>query len=229
MDELEVARKYELFIRRATVFFDDGSKVESSYLYSSINSREPFDKIARKLEEVNDYCFHQLVAAEKQFAAALKHLVQAEKSDHQDAADLDVTADDVDISNENLKSVALATPVILLASLLEWALKEVYRSLQGRDPPPKRKPGAKGRNVSDVEHLLGLLSGECGLRFEYASAAMSVLGNVRRIRNRFVHGDWDELGDVLECVSLRAFFQTISSLLKVIDDAHYSAVSSNRA
>lgn len=218
MDEIEVAKKYGLFIRRASLY-EEGAEIDSSYLYSCMNYREPFIEIAAKLEQINDYCFHQLVAAEKQFAGSLKDYVEAENSVYSDPASVDVFAEDLDFSNENLRSVALATPVILGASFLEWALKKIYREVMGT-APPRKKRGKNTANLSDVEHLLELLKNDCGLEFEGARAAPPALESVRNIRNQYVHGEWGKLGNALEKLSLRQFFGDVSEVLRIIDNAY---------
>lgn len=101
---------------------------------------------------------------------------------------------------------------MLLASFTEWGLKHIASNIFGSTLKKTE------RSMSDIQFYLRHLV-NCGLEIRNTDGLLSRVDDFRTIRNNFAHGKWYELGEVLQKLSLREAFKSVSEMFEAIEDA----------
>lgn len=214
--ELAVAAKYGVYWGSAWTEDAEGAVVaDGLYLHQPERFSELFFSIFDRLRQLNDYCFHQLIASETRLADLMEQRSEAAAKKHGSAEELCYLDDEIPAWEDNVGIVARAVPVVLLSSFTEWGLKRIVREFCGEIP--RKSVGS----MSDVEWLLDCLR-RSPLQVEVGAELTGDVGAFRRVRNDFAHGQWEKLAAQLETLSLRTCFEVVSRLFMRIEEAAWS-------
>ncbi|MDH1629677.1 hypothetical protein [Pseudomonas mosselii] len=216
IDEIDIATRHALYWARGEALGENGEVLaDGSYIYQPTYFSQTFFSLFDKLAQLNDYCFHQLLAGEQRNAELLSQQAEALASADADAAELDYLDDEIRNWDDNLSVIARATALVLLCSFVEWALKQVTNDLYG---DVYRKPQ---KGLSKIEFLLQDLT-QRGLEFNLDSEWLATLADFRSIRNAFAHGDWRRVEESLEGISLGACFSVVSRVFERLEEAAWA-------
>lgn len=211
-DELSVATKFGLFWADTELQDEEGQALTDGF-YIALPERysDTFFPLLHKLQQLNDYCFHQLLSSERRLQALVSQRqdVAAQK---QGGAEAWIYLDDqIPQWEDNVEVVGRATSIVLLSSFVEWGLKRVALEFCGTIP--RKRGGA----MSDVEFMLQHLQRQGGLSPAMEVECMERIHSFRGIRNAFAHGDWEALNAQLQSVSLRACFTAVARLFHCLE------------
>ena len=213
IDELGVAGEHGLFWAGSQAVDAEGKLLaDGSYIYQPVRFPNTFFLLFDKLRQLNDYCFHQLLSSQ----ARLDELAvqrSAAITGEGGAEEFIYLSDQIPLWEDNVQVVAKSTSVVLLCSFMEWGLKLVAKELCGGIP---RK---SDRSMSDIEFMLWHIEQRGGLQLVVDDEPIGVVNSFRVIRNAFAHGDWTELNEQLDAVSLRVCFESVSEIFQRIEEA----------
>ncbi len=176
----------------------------------------PLVKYEEQLAQINDYCLYLLTCLEEKVTS----LAPAEK-DRGWFAPVTWQVHCYYGWLSMYQEVNKGTMLLLLLAFLETSLQELtewFSDLAGRLAQWKKVHNPK---VSDQLQQLGRCCGR-DLREELA-AELACYNKVRRIRNRFVHSQWDRMGDWPRQFSLAEVIDMISRILTRVEEAGLSA------
>lgn len=214
--ELAVAAKYGMYWGSVWTEDAEGAVVaDGLYLHQPERFSELFFSIFDRLRQLNDYCFHQLIASETRLSDLMEQRSEAAAKKRGSAEELCYFDDEIPAWEDNVGVVARAVPVVLLSSFTEWGLKWVAREFCGEIP--RKTIGS----MSDVEWLLDCLR-RSPLQVEVGAELIGAVGAFRRIRNDFAHGHWETMATQLEALSLRYCFAVVSQLFILLEEAAWS-------
>lgn len=211
-DELDIARKHGLFWANSEMSGDAAPGINGFYIYQPERFSNTFFVLFEKLRQLNDYCFHQLIASEGKLRELTGQRSQALERAGTLAQELDFLDDEIPLWQDNVTVISQAVPVVLLCSFVEWGLKRVIADFGGNVP---RKTG---RALSDIQFLLEHLEQQCGLPLGPAQGPIQVIHELRPVRNAFAHGQWQTVHTQLARISLREGFTAVSSLFQHIEE-----------
>ncbi|EKB1967641.1 TPA: hypothetical protein NKA96_004452 [Vibrio parahaemolyticus] len=207
--EINVAKKYGLYWSKSICV--DDPKINGLYVYQPTSLPfEPFYEISQKLEQLNNHIFLQLCATTNRFeyaqdATSDSNYTQIEWSLYKEVADQNLESWDY-----NLKVLSLVNPIILISTFLEWALKRLL--LVCCDVHKFKAPKGK----SNIDAMLEEIINKLGLQVEIPQSFQEKLDSYRFIRNKFAHGEWDQIG-TLQDQDVKEYLVHIEKLFKVLE------------
>lgn len=215
-NELDIAKRYGLFWALSLVTEDDGTPIaDGTYIYQPERFSETFWVLFEKLQQLNDYCFLQLVTVEQHHSKLVDQRESYMADSGPGAEALYWLDDQIPRWEDNLTVVTQATSIVLLCSFVEWGLKRVVKDLYGAIA---RKPS--GSRVSDIQFLLEHLEAS-GLSYVVDAQVLHTVHSFRGIRNAFAHGEWAAIEEQLANVSLRDCFENVSQLFACLEAASW--------
>lgn len=210
--QIEVCKRYGLFWANSWV-----EDAEMNFIAEGVSIFDPdrasnlFFDISSKLKQLNDFCFYQIASAhdiQNFFEEEVRRISNGNSISGEEALHIwkshSVWSD---ILNENIK----ASPILLLSGFLEWSLKKICSEILGC--VPKRKK----RNVSLVQSLVESLRESKLSYWKPDRIALSVLEDMRKVRNKLAHGDQEEMAELLKGVKLGDYFDAVSRLIGEIE------------
>ncbi|PMV17583.1 MULTISPECIES: hypothetical protein [unclassified Pseudomonas] len=215
-DELDVAKRYGLFWASSLVEGEDRVPIaDGTYIQQPERFSETFWDVFDKLHQLNDYCFLQLVAVEKQRVELFNQRESYLARPNQGAEEIDWLDDQTPRWEDNLAVVTQATSIVLLCSFMEWGLKRVAKDLYGVIP---RKPARPA--MSDIQFFLEHLK-QSGLPFRMDPAVLDAIDSFRNVRNAFAHGEWASVEDQLAKISLLTCFESVAQVFACLESASW--------
>lgn len=194
------------------------------YLFRSSSGSIEFIIIEDEMEKLNDYCVVSTgavqVILDKYQTQAKLYSSGKEKLVHQEIGDVTSEAlmglEDVEIPKwEHMHSfLAHATCLLLLHVFVEKSLK----SLCSVYAPNNSHSARQIKGLSMVDSYIKYLKETCSINVIEPEDSIFLRENIRKIRNDFAHGDWDNVEETTKKVSLRHSFETITMLLESIED-----------
>lgn len=175
----------------------------------------PLVKYEEQLAQINDYCLYLLTCLEEKVAS----LAPAKEEGW--FAPITWQGHSYFGWRAMHEEVNKGTMLLLLLAFLETSLQELTEWFSGLAGWPAERKNVRNSKVSNQLHQLGQCCGR-DLREELA-AELTYYDKVRRIRNRFVHSQWDQMGDWPQQFSLAEVIDMISRILTGVEDAGLSA------
>ncbi len=226
------------------IYFDTEGLIESNRLYfeeeeapyslfSSVSSVYPFVKYEEELAEINDYCCFILCQLENKLKELIKdsdvpfELVKSYQREKQTKKDLNDIFDPaymfsmVNTWEKLSRDINKCTLLLLILSYLESSLNEIAKWFCGECSIPLRQ---KDKGSSAVAFYLKKI-GEC-CRCDLIKALeneLKYLDKVRKIRNQFVHSEWEQMDGHYDKFRLCDVFNAASKFLTEIENAACNA------
>lgn len=209
------------------VFEIDEQDADDNYMYFSKIEYTPFCLLDEDLRSLNDYCLFLLESINNKIMG-LHEEVKELKSGNQKYLDEelgDVTEDvlmglvEFKIPNwENNRSfVVKSTCVMLLISFLEMALKSICDYIKTFAATSNKFIYEKSKDkISNYKNMINCYLDK---KLEFSNEVIEGLDKARRYRNKFAHGDWEEVqfDKTLE-LSLRDLIAIISEIMTEIEN-----------
>lgn len=107
--------------------------------------------------------------------------------------------------------ISKSTVLIIMSSFIEWGLKRVIKELVGSVP-------SKTKKISDIEHYISCIKSEVLPNLELSIELTSKLNALRKLRNKFAHGEWDLIEPLLKELLFKESFAAISGLFVSIEN-----------
>ncbi|OOM76990.1 hypothetical protein CLPUN_25160 [Clostridium puniceum] len=226
------------------IYFDNEGLVESQEfdnnkelqycLFSSISMVYPFIKYEEELAQINDYCFFILYELENK----LKHIIKDSEgkfelvNGYKDERDYSVEEIDeifdpvymfspVNVWEKLSQNINKCTMLLLVLSYLESSLNEITnwfckeRSIS---------IGRKEKGDNEVLFYIKKISECCDLNLtEILKKELDYLNYVRKIRNQFVHKEWDQVEKKYTKFHLCDVFNAVSLIFSAIENAAFNA------
>lgn len=226
------------------IYFDTEGLIESSRLnwedeaapyslFSSISSVYPFVKYEEELAEINDYCCFILCQLENKLKELIEdsdvpfELVRSyqrekrTKKDLKDSFDPAYMFSPVNTWEKLSRDINKCTLLLLILSYLESSLNEIAKWFCEERSIPL---GQKDKGSSAVAFYLKKI-GEC-CRCDLVRTLeneLNYLDKVRKIRNQFVHSEWEQMDEHYDKFRLCDVFHTASKFLTEIEKAACNA------
>ena len=226
------------------IYFDTEGLIESNRLYfeeeeapyslfSSVSSVYPFVKYEEELAEINDYCCFILCQLENKLKELIKdsdvpfELVKSYQREKQTKKDLNDIFDPAYMFSpvttwEKLsRDINKCTLLLLILSYLESSLNEIAKWFCGECSIPL---GQKDKGSSAVAFYLKKI-GECCQcdLIKTLENELKYLNMVRKIRNQFVHSEWEQMDGHYDKFRLCDVFNAASKFLTEIENAACNA------
>lgn len=194
------------------------------YLFETSHGRIEFVVIEDEMEELNDF----FLASQR----AVRRTLEKHRDDARahKSGKLGAEIGGMDVSSEMAWSlpetviprwehiqgfVSRATCLLLVHVLTEKNLKGICDAYT----PDKTREAKKVMGLSAIDSYLKYLREVCCLSFEEPKAAPAMRERIRRVRNGFAHGDWDQVGAETSEIALQDAFRTTSRLFAAIEEA----------
>ncbi|MDG5855271.1 hypothetical protein [Clostridium beijerinckii] len=226
------------------IYFDNEGLIESQefyndkelqyYLFSSISIVYPFTKYEEELAQINDYCFFILCQLENKLVHLIKdseakfELVKGYESERayrmkeiNDAFDPEYMFSPVKVWEKLSLNINKCTMLLLVLSYFEsslneitnWFCKETLISF-----------GRKEKGDNEVSFYLKKISECCDFNLtEILTEELDYLNYIRKIRNQFVHKEWDQVKENYTKFRLCDVFNTVSLIFISIEKAACNA------
>lgn len=222
------------------VYFDKEGLMESSemydrmdlsyFLFSSISGVYPFVKYEEELAEINDYCYFILCQIEEK----LKELIQEAKAPYELVKGYqrqqEYTDEEIDmifdpsysfsplLTWEKLsRDINKCTLLLLLLSYLESSLNEIAKWFCEEKSITL---GRKGKESNEIKFYLDKIGQCCHCDLvKTLENELAYLDTVRKIRNQFVHREWDQVEKHYDKFYLCDVFHVISQCFSEIEKA----------
>ncbi|WP_300181576.1 hypothetical protein [uncultured Aliivibrio sp.] len=208
--ELNVARKYGLYWAQS--IHRDEPSIHGTYVYQPTKYPiEPFYEISLKFKQLNDYIFLQLCATTEKFEHAQGEVNDPFYINVDWCLDKEISQNNLDSWDYNLKVLSMVNPIILISTFLEWSLKRILKEYSGISK--FKVPGGK----SNIDAILEKIISDHDLQIEIPKEFQSQLDNYRHIRNNFAHGEWLKI-TAIEDGDIKKYFIHVSNLLKALED-----------
>ncbi|MCW8880271.1 MAG: hypothetical protein OQJ89_09005 [Kangiellaceae bacterium] len=199
--EIDIPKKLGLWWSKSWLEDQDGKVVASSdYLYMPERFSECFWVLFERLNYTHDYCLHQLVSSEEK----LRQL----REDAKECPDIE----DHYYWEYNVDVISKSNVLMIMSSFIEWGLKRVLKELVGSIP----KKGNK--RTSDIDHYITCIKSEALIDLDLAPRAKSCLNALRKLRNKFAHGEWEKIEPLLKDLTFKEMFTCISDLFSQIEN-----------
>ncbi len=226
------------------IYFDTEGLIESNRLYfeeeeapyslfSSVSSVYPFVKYEEELAEINDYCCFILCQLENKLKELIKdsdvpfELVKSYQREKQTKKDLNDIFDPAYMFSpvttwEKLsRDINKCTLLLLILSYLESSLNEIAKWFCEER---LISLGQKEKGISAVAFYLKKI-GECCQcdLIKTLENELKYLDKVRKIRNQFVHSEWEQMDGHYDKFRLCDVFNAASKFLTEIENAACNA------
>ncbi len=226
------------------IYFDTEGLIESNRLYfeeeeapyslfSSVSSVYPFVKYEEELAEINDYCCFILCQLENKLKELIKdsdvpfELVKSYQREKQTKKDLNDIFDPAYMFSpvttwEKLsRDINKCTLLLLILSYLESSLNEIAKWFCEER---LISLGQKEKGISAVAFYLKKI-GECCQcdLIKTLENELKYLNMVRKIRNQFVHSEWEQMDGHYDKFRLCDVFNAASKFLTEIENAACNA------
>lgn len=184
-------------------------------LYESISIVYPFVKFEEQIARINDYCCLIINSLEKEIEKD-KPLNNHKTSNYSD--ELGFLDDDLFYLKRispwevMLKDINKCTMLLLLLSYLESSLNEIANWFC-----EMKKISFKNNNTN-VTYSLDKIGQCCGVDLKKElKDELKTYNKVRKIRNEFVHKEWDQLTDRYKQFELSEIFNMVSLIIAKIE------------
>ena len=205
-------------------FFADESIVP--YLFFSLSSICEFIVIEEEMQQLNDLCYtieNSVVAKLKELNRDKERLekkeVKVEDPDYGDMTNeclASLVSFDIPKWEDTYFFLTKANIILLQVCFLERSLTWLCERLSENPVNKKKLTSPNGKIFAYLEFLESL-----GYSIPKPEGFEDQLKNVRRIRNKYAHGDWDEVRKEIREFSLKGFFHVITELFEAIESAVY--------
>ncbi|MCO7227547.1 hypothetical protein [Pleionea sp. CnH1-48] len=204
--EIEIPMKLGLWWSKSHLEDQTGKIViENDYLYMPERFSECFWILFERLNYTHDYCLHQLICSEHKLEESRLHAKEGPyDEDHY-------------YWEYNVDVIAKCTVLVVMTSFVEWGLKRVLKELAETIPPKT------DRGVSDIGHYINYLKTELLSNWEVSPGTLSTLDSLRRLRNKFAHGEWDAVEPLLEELLFKDTFSAVSCLFRTIEESAWES------
>jgi uncharacterized protein YutE (UPF0331/DUF86 family) len=198
--EIDIPKKLGLWWSKSWLEDQDGNVVTSNdYLYMPERFSECFWVLFERLNYTHDYCLHLLISSEEK--------LQQIREDEKEYPDIE----DHYYWEYNVDVISKSNVLIVMSSFIEWGLKRVLIELVGSIPKKEN------RKTSDIEHYLACIKSEILMDLEIPQETRNNLNTLRKLRNKFAHGEWDKIEPLLVDLTFKETFSAISDLFYRIE------------
>lgn len=205
-------------------FYDD--KELPYCLFSSISSVYPFVKFETELAEINDYCLFILCRLEDKLkelineSGASYELIkgyQREKYDMESFFSSQCMFSPLHTWEKLSRDINKCTLLLLLLSYLESSLNEIAKWFCEERSVSL---GRKTKENNEVTFYLDKIGQCCCCNLiEILEKELVYLDTVRKIRNQFVHREWDQVEEHYDKFCLCDVFNAISIIFGEVEKA----------
>ncbi|MBN3945132.1 MAG: hypothetical protein HWQ38_00995 [Nostoc sp. NMS7] len=213
-----IFHKDSLFWANTVVFDNNYNEIAwEDYLFTVERFSEVFWYISNRMAQLNDYCVLTLQETENHYTRLLRQRHKLENDPNAPAEDFDVLDYNLPKWEDTIHTVSRATCILLLSAFLEHSLKLLCAEFT---------PGVqvkKLKRASDIDSYLAHLKHQGGLQFQEYTDTLELRNVIRKVRNDFAHGTWDNVRINLAQLNLRDAFGTVSNLLYKIEDAAWNS------
>jgi hypothetical protein len=118
--------------------------------------------------------------------------------------------------------------LLLISIFLEKSLKSLcseYSPENNSDFYGGYKIVLQSKRKSKIETYINYLKTVCNLEIKLSQEILLFLDQTRNVRNAFVHGDWDEIGQMFIDFNSNESFIIVSKLLEEIEKAYMKNVA----
>lgn len=185
-------------------------------LYESISIVYPFVKFEQQIADINDYCCLVINSLEAQIKKDKPSSLDNKKIDYSDQLgflddDL-LNANHISFWEAILRDINKCTMLLLLLSYLESSLNEIANWFCKEKRIPFKN------NNTNVTYSLDKIGQCCGVDLNQAlKEELKTYNKVRKIRNEFVHKEWDQLTDRYDRFELSEVFNMVSLIIAKIE------------
>lgn len=222
------------------VYFDKEGLYESPEIYkdkqipyllfSSISTVYPFVKFEEELAEINDYCLFILCQIENKLKTIIKdsdgrfNLVKGYKREKEHTAeeiedlfDPAYMFSPVIIWEKLSRDINKCTLLLLILSYLESSLNEIAKWFCEESSIIL---GRKGRGNNEISFYLEKIGECCNCNLiKVLENELVYLNEIRKIRNQFVHREWDQVEEHYDKFCLSDVFNVVSIIFTEIEKA----------
>ncbi len=187
----------------------------SYLLYTSESAIFPFVKYEKQLAEINDYCIYLLKCLKEKILEAEAEAQKANDQHIQKAEFLNYQYGKILQWKFLYQDINKYTMLLLLLAFFESTLNEIanwFSDIAGYTSDWKKIRNPK---VSDYICQIGICCGT-DLRQKVA-AELAYYDVIRKIRNQFIHNEWDQLTDQYEQFVLADVINMISHVILIVE------------
>ena len=204
--DIKKSEKFGLWWSKYDVLDKDWNVIASNdYLYMPERFSECFWILFERLHHTHDYCLHQLIESQNK----LEELIE-ETKENPDSEGHYYWEYNVDV-------VSKSTVLVVMASFIEWGLKKVLKELTGSIPSRTNK------SISNIEHYISGIQNLALNDLKLSQELSFKLEMLRKLRNKFAHGDWDQIEEILKEIRFKDTFKAISDLFEEIEQLAWSS------
>ena len=208
-----------LWIGRGGVLCD-----EHDYLFLSKKGQEPFIEFMKKQHELNDFCVTLTESLRVRRLADLSflernsdELTEEQRDDliHEFVFGYDVTKIGVFFAPAATLVLLYASLILGLKSIARWYGEEQHDKWykKSKDPAQQKKP-----EYRELVKLLREISHDPLEIFEAPQVKIVLETHTRKIRNDFMHGDWEAVEQHLKGMNIRTCFGVVSKIFSALED-----------
>lgn len=203
------------------------------HLFGTESNLVQFVVIEEELKQIFDFCLNIQMSTEKKLKNVLNEIntikngaIWYKSEEYGDIHKDEILLGLVDFVYPNLQNTlnffVPANQLILLNIFLERSLKmlcfeysckNTSKAFRGHEEIIKTLKGK-----SKIATYINFLEINLKLKLSIENEINLIDGNLRKIRNSFVHGDWEKVEEVLENMDLNEYLIKISDLFKEIEN-----------
>ena len=212
------------------VFLNSDSE---EHLFSTMSCLVQFVVIEEEFKQIFDLCLNLQESTEEKLNNVLNEINEIEngKNWYKSIEDGDIHKDEilmglVDFVVPNLQSTlnfyVPANQLILLNIFLEKSLKMLCFEYSHKNDS-KVFGGHKEeikllKGKSKIVTYINFIEKSLNLKLSIENKINLIDGNLRKIRNSFAHGDWEDVEEILKNIDLNEYLISISDVFKEIEN-----------
>ena len=201
-------------------FIDD-----NSYLFYTRYGRGSFIIIQEEMESLNDYCVTSMRFISEEInklnSDLKKYSSGEDRVDHPDFGD--VTSEVImgleEFTIPKWKDIQSflhrANCFLLIYIFMEKSTKTLCITYSSKDKLPLKQKSGLSKLFSHIDYL----KNSCGYEFSLPNSFFDIFKQINKIRNSFVHGDWDDVENLSINISLLEVFKLSSLFFQEVEEA----------
>lgn len=212
------------------VFLNSDSE---EHLFRTMSGLVQFVVIEEEFEQIFDLCLNLQKLTEKKLNNVLNEINEIEKGQnwyksieygdiHKDEILIGLVDFVVPNLQSTLKFFVPANQLILLNIFLEKSLKMLCFEYSHKNDSKVfggHKEEIKSLNgKSKIVTYINFIEKSLNLKLSIENEVNIIDNNLRKIRNSFVHGDWEDVEKILENIDLNEYLKSISDVFKKIEN-----------
>jgi len=207
---------------------------EENYLYLMEVASYTLFNIEQEMRQLNNFCTHSLNSSKEESLKTKKNLhaytsggkkakLYTSPNLHdkidENSAEYSHFLEDLELDasqwEDTVSFVAPAMTLVLFHIFVEKSLLDLCKE---NSPDKKLKPKQK-KHENIIITYINFLQIDCKINFQIDENIINLLQKCRIIRNKFAHGNWNEIKEIVSKIDLVDVFYSFTKLLKSFEKA----------